>query len=149
MFALDLPIQQASHFSTLILKKKKFQTLLLISEFFQEQGSFIRKVTSSAKDVSFTSSLSNLNPFVAYFKQYRIFICSWCLRILNLLATTIVIKIIVTFVMLPDPGDKTFISGLHSSYFVQYNWEILYGRHIDQVGQYKRNVCQMFVDSIS
>ena len=26
---------------------------------------------------------------------------------------------------------------------------IIYGRHTDLVGQYKKNVCQMFVDSIS
>ena len=26
---------------------------------------------------------------------------------------------------------------------------IIYGRHTDLVGQYKKNVCQMFADSIS
>ena len=65
MFASGLPIQQASLFSTLKFKEEKVPNCFINFRIFvREQWSFIRKVTSSAKDVSFMSGLSNLNPLI-------------------------------------------------------------------------------------
>ena len=33
--------------------------------------------------------------------------------------------------------------------YLSYTFKTFYGRHTDLVGQYKKNVCQMFADSMS
>ena len=45
-------------------------------------------------------------------------------------------------------SDKTSVTGLKVN-CLSKTFEKLYGRHTDLVGQYKKNVCQMFADSIS
>ena len=61
--AFDLPSQQASHFSTLILREEKVPNVFIIFNIrLIELTSFARNVTSSAKDVNLISILSNLKP---------------------------------------------------------------------------------------
>ena len=57
----------------------------------------------------------------------------------------VVAQIIMTFFTPQGHSDKTSVTGLHLS----NTFKKFYGRHTDLAGQYKKNVCQIFADSIS
>ena len=60
-------------------------------------------------------------------------------------AMPVVAQIIMTSYTPQGPSDKTSVevNRLFNTF------KKFYGRHTDLVGQYKKNVCQMFADSIS
>ena len=53
-----------------------------------------------------------------------------------------------SFITPQGPSDKISVTGLQVN-CLSNTFKKFYGRHTDLVGQYKKNVCQMFADSIS
>ena len=62
---------------------------------------------------------------------------------LSSFAMPVVAQIIVTALV------KRFLSQGYKVNRLSNTFKKFYGRHTDLVGQYKKNVCQMFADSIS
>ena len=63
---------------------------------------------------------------------------------LSSFAMPVVAQIIVTFYY-----STGFLSQCYKVNRLSNTFKKFYGRHTDLVGQYKKNVCQMFADSIS
>ena len=56
---------------------------------------------------------------------------------------------IIVFITSQGPSNKTSVTGLQSYNRLSNTFKKFYGRHTDLVGQYRKDVCQIFADSIS
>ena len=63
-------------------------------------------------------------------------------------AIPVVAQIIMTFYYATFPSDKTPVMGYKVNH-LSNTFKKFYDRHTDLVGQYRKDVCQMFADSIS
>ena len=68
---------------------------------------------------------------------------------LSSFAMPVVAQIIVTFYYATGPPVTRLLSQGYKVNHLSNIFKKFYGRHTDLVGQYKKNVCQMFADSIS
>ena len=67
---------------------------------------------------------------------------------LSSFAMPVVAQIIVTFIT-PQGLVTRLLSQDYKVNRLSRTFKKIYGRHTDLVGQYKKNVCQMFANSIS